>query len=516
MKTRLFYDWVPENFDFWILLSLAIMLAFNGGIPSTIYSYVIGAEGADSADLSMASYSYVAGLSIVLPLASRLKQLTNSKRILGACFLLLIFLNFALSEAGGPLPMVMISFLIGIVKMLATLEVVLAMIPMLMPKGERYQLYCTYYPLSLIFSPISGWLAAWLAGKMNWEFSFHEQNLFLFAGLMLIVGFVHSEKNIRKVPLFQYDWFGSIALAGCLLLTSFCLCYGQMYDWFASTHIQAGVAGAALFLVLFFQRSFRIKRPLVDISVLSYWKALAGIFVLFMLCVFFNTTSLLNPFLVIILRNNPQESAMVNLYGLPGYLTGSAICFFYYRKNTRYNAMAALACACYLLSNAWMFFLISGATASSDLVGPLFFRSMGAIVTYISTGLYLTRNLPPRLVPHITFIIVGLRSFGAPIFASTLFSNWMYRAQVQHIDRIAGRIDALDFMARSRGSGIFTSIRTQASLLAMRDIYGFLSMAGIVFLVILIVFPFHGSTKRIVFDWSNPANAGELVQSVPL
>lgn len=516
MINRIFYDWLPQKFDFWLLLFLNITMAFTSGIPTTITPYVIGAQSSVAADMSMASFAYYTGMACVFPVILRLKQFTNTKYILGCSYTAIIFLNFVLSQTNAPLVMVMASFAIGAIKMVATIEVVLSLIPILMPKGERYQLYCVYYPLAMVFGPLSGLIAAYFANSFNWEYSFHEQNLFLMIGLLVIIGFVHPKMAGKKIPLFQYDWLGTLLIIASLLLVCYVCCYGLMLNWYASVKIQAATLGALILLLLFLQLNLRIKRPIVNFKALHSWKVGAGIFLLFFFCLFFNTSSLTTPFLNIILKNNALESAHINTYGIPGYIAGSLLCFVYYKKFMNFSTMAAAACLLFLFSNIQMYTLTSSFAGPSDLFWPMFFRAMATIITYISVGIYITSNISLNAFNDVTMILIALRSLFIPLVASTLYSNLLYRRQIVHINQLANEMDGLNPYVEARNSAIINSVKTQASLLALRDIYGTLIIIGIVVLVIIIVFPFHGSQKRIVFNWQNPLHSKEVAQSIPV
>jgi DHA2 family multidrug resistance protein len=516
MNNRVFYDWVSPKLDLWLLLFLSIILSFNVGIQSTISVYVMGSQSAIPADLAMAGFAYFSGMACALPFTLRVQRFSSRKTLFCLIFPAVIFLNFILSVANQPLVMVMTCFAIGFIKMIATLMVVLALFPILMPKGERYQLYCMYYPLSLVFGPLSGLIAAYLSGYWNWKFSFHAQNLFLFAGLLVVIAFVNPRLKGKKIPLYQYDWMGTILLAAFMLLASYIFAYGVTEDWFASVKIQAATAGALVAFALFLQLSIRIKRPVFKFGFLSHWKPVIGVVLLFTFCLFFNTTALVSPFLDIILKNNPLESAQINTYVIPGYLTGTLLCFIYYRKFTNFNAMAAVACASYLVSNLLMYRLTSSFTGPSDLFPPMYFRAMATVITYISAGVYITTNIPVHFLDDITFVIIALRSLGAPIVASAIYSNWLYRGQVRHVNSLANDMDSMNLLIMDRSAGIITSVKTQASLLAIRDIYGVLIVAGIVLLVFIIVFPFHGSDKRTVIDWKNPFYGREAAQAIPM
>jgi hypothetical protein len=44
----------------------------------------------------------------------------------------------------------MATFFIGSAKIIVTMAIIGEMIPFLMPRGERYQLYAVYYPMTMI------------------------------------------------------------------------------------------------------------------------------------------------------------------------------------------------------------------------------------------------------------------------------------------------------------------------------------------------------------------------------
>ncbi|WP_317499207.1 hypothetical protein [Flavobacterium sp. DG1-102-2] len=514
MDNRIFFNRIPQKMDFWFLLFLNIILAFSSGIPTTIAPYLIGDQSAVPADVTMAGFAYFTGMACMFPIILRLKQFTNTKLILGCSFLALLFFNFLLSVSNAPLIMIMASFAIGCVKMLATLEIVLSLIPILMPKGERYQLYCIYYPLSMVFGPVSGLLAAYLADTVNWHYSFHEQNFFIFIGLLIIVLFVHPEKRSKKIPLVQFDWLGNIFLVISLLLMCYVMSYGLMQDWFASVKIQAATIGSIIALLTFLHSNMRNKRPIINFTTVASWHVLCGVFVLCCLCMLFNTGSLTSPFLAIVFKNNPLESAKINTYGTVGYLFGSFLCFLYYRKFMNFTPMAATACVLFLVSNLGMYYITTINASPNDLFLPMFFRAMATIITYISVGIYITSNIPLNYFNDVTMFLIAVRTLLVPVVASALYSNWHYHEQIKYTTRLANTMDALNPLVAVRNTQLVSSVKVQASLLALRDIYGALIIMSLVLLVIILFIPFHGSNKRIIFNWRDPLHGKEAAQAI--
>jgi len=266
--------------------------------------------------------------------------------------------------------------------------------------------------------------------------------------------------------------------------------------------------------VLFIRHSLIVKRPLMRFNFLRFWKPMLGVTLLLIFCLFFNTSSLINPFLNIILHSNPVESAKINTYVIPGYIAGALFGFLYYRRFTKFSIPAAVACASYLASNLIMYHLTSTFTEANSLFLPMFLRAFATVVTYISIGIYITTNIPYQFINDITVLIIMVRSLVSPLVATALYSNWLYRGSIRHLNSLADSMDRLNPYVEGRAAGVYNAARTQATLLALRDSYSILIVAGIVLLVFIIVFPFHGSDKRTVFNWRNPLHSNEVAQAV--
>ncbi|SEN22246.1 hypothetical protein SAMN05216436_11351 [bacterium A37T11] len=513
MSDRIFRSWVPQQLDFWLLLILATFLSFSNGIPTTISSYIIGSQSAISSDISMASYAYYTGMTCAMPLVFRVNNFTSKKNILLTVILILLPLNFVLATASDVLSMVMASFIVGAVKIFGSVCIIGELTPILMPKGERYQLYCVYYPLAILIPGVSGLVAAQIADTYFWEMSFHFQNLLLFIGLIIIICMTKQPTNKRYIPLYQYDFFGSVLMAISLLLIAFFSTYGMIENWYHSDHILIGTVSAIFFLTLFLNRNFHVKRKIFDFSAFKNRALPVTLLVLFMLGIFYANTSLFSAFMGIIVPGNPLKSAQASNYAVWGYIVGPILTYFYFKQTKNCKYIFAFAGLCYLISNVWMYLLINPQTNPDLLFYPMFFRGMALIISYITAGVYLGGNVPVKaFLPSVTFLIL-VRSFLVPIVWANTIANWYYHRQLVNMTSLAAGMDRMDPLIVSRGSGITKVMQNQASLLAMRDIYGALNIIGIVIIILILVFPFHSSSIRRIFNWRDRAQSKELVQA---
>ena len=198
MSNSLFRDWIPQKFKLSILLLIAVSLSFCSGIPSSIYTYIISDQAANSADLSMAMYAYCAGMVCSISLIFRLTIFMPKKRLIIFCLIILMFINLGLALNYAPLINVMLMFLFGCVKIILTMALISELMPFLMPTGERYQMYAIYYPMNLIFPIIGGLIAAYLA-RQHWELGYYFQTMMLFISLLV----VSKHSILKRSPYFN-------------------------------------------------------------------------------------------------------------------------------------------------------------------------------------------------------------------------------------------------------------------------------------------------------------------------
>jgi len=511
MKDSLFQSWVSERFRFPILLLVAITLSCNSGIPSTIYSFVIGDLSANSPDLAMAMYAYCAGMVCSIPLIFRLSGVIPKKTLIIVSILILMGINYALSLSDRPLVNVMLMFVFGCVKIIVTMALITELMPYLMPRGERYQMYAIYYPMNLVFPVIGGLIAVLLANHYYWELGFHFQNLMLFICLLFVL-ISFKTQSIKKIPLFQYDWLGTILLAASLLCFSFVCSYGVQNNWFYSESI---IRATVLFIILFtffVNRNFKKKRKVISFSALTDKGTFLTLLTVFILGMFYANSTLLNYLLNILAPNNPEKVAEINAYIIIGYLLGSLIVWLYFKQTKKCKAIFLFATACYLISNILLLGYINPTSNVELLILPVILRGIAVMVSFIATAVYLAANVSPKQFLHSIVLFLSVRTFLVTTFWST-FIGYVYNHQViVHQTRLSEITETNITLTRSS----LASFQTQTSLLALQDVYSYLVYANIAVLLIIVLLPYHSSTIRHIYNWGTKKNAKEIIQASPM
>lgn len=518
MKNRMFHSWVSARLDLPLLMIINVCIGFSSGISSSLAVYMVSGLSTNPADGSMCTYAYLSGMSVAFPLVQALTNFLHSRKLLCIACILLIFLNFVLSRTDSAPLMILCTFLIGMLRLVGIMIVLISLLPILMPKGERYQLYALYYPVSLIVSNISGAVLVHLADRFNWQFSFHFCNLLLFLVLIIAIILMHPHGKGRKIPLWKFDWFGLLLISICMLSTDYVLGYGQTEDWLKSGPIRLNIILTIILTVVFLYRNAFQKKPLIHFELLRYRNVWLGLLILFLLGAFYSVTGSLNTLMGITFRNNPLESADENLYIVPGYIAGSVLCFLYYRRHTRFRDMIVLCITCYLASNIMIYFAVDQQAGKNEFFLPLFLRGTAVIISYITIGLYVAAQVPAKKFPKVPVLLIFVRSYLATVLWSSMYSNYLYRAQQKMLQRMALWIDSNG----SPGTSIlyngnvpdYSTMRTQATMMAVKELYGWLTIAGLILLAFILFFPVYAEMDRRIFNWNKARNARDVAQTV--
>lgn len=525
MRNRLFHNWVNPKLDIWLLVVMSLCIGFTSGISTAISSYMVSDMAINPAAASMCSYSYMAGMAISYALFGKLRRYFSSRQILIAVCLLLIFLNFILTQTDSATIVVLATFLIGGARLTGSVLMVVSLTPILMPHGgQRFQMYCVYYPISLLSSPLSGIFQAILADQFGWHFSFHLSNLMLFFVLLLAVTLVNNKFHGRKIPLWKFDWFSLFLIAGWMLSFIYILSYGRTEDWFDSAHIRMATLLTVALLLLFLLRNALLKHKILEFDVLKTRNIWAGLSMMFLFCIFYTLTTPLNTWMSIAFKNNPIENAKVNTYPIYGYLLGAVICFLYYRKYNNFKVMIIFILLCYVISTCMLYLMIDTQTAPSMMSLPLVIRGVAILASYLTIGLYMAVDMSVQKFVVSRLMLIFVRTFLGPALFGSTFSIWMYYRSVQLTDKLASWSDQSNPLYQLRFQGVHTPnadplnayqvFHTQASLESIKELFGWACIIGIGLTIFLLFFPIYKKVDRELFYWRKFRDEEDIAAAV--
>ena len=295
-KRGLFAEWVPKPLQ---LLFIFIMLVtamsanalFLGNTSGMAGSLAIWPE-----DIMMANYAATIGMILVMPIIMRIKFRFKARHLMLLSFSGMALLSVICATTNEPAVLVAANLLFGGLKMLAMIEVIVPIMFMISPTGERAMFYSVFYPISISLGTLSSYLAALAAYNTNWQFVYIYSLMLLGLCLIIVAAFSHNAYGTKKVPLYGIDWLSPLLLAAALLSLDYVFSYGQVSDWLNSNKIQAAFLGFILPALLFVQRQLVVKRPFIDLAILKRKNVKGSIFFIFLVGIFFATSGIQSAF----------------------------------------------------------------------------------------------------------------------------------------------------------------------------------------------------------------------------
>jgi len=152
-----FATWVPKPLMLLLVIFIMFPLMSISGVYTSNAADMSGALAVYSEFLSMANNAGTIGMGLALLIVFRVKMRFRSKEIITACAIILALLSYMNGTTENPYLLVVGSFLIGFFKMFPMIEVLLPMMFILSPNGDKGKFYAIFYPISMGFGQLSSY-----------------------------------------------------------------------------------------------------------------------------------------------------------------------------------------------------------------------------------------------------------------------------------------------------------------------------------------------------------------------
>ncbi|TDE09229.1 MFS transporter [Dyadobacter psychrotolerans] len=470
----LFHDWVPKPVQLLLILIFAVVIFPANGIYSGNISDMVGSLGSLSEDIQMANNATTIGMMVVFPLLLRTKQYFRTKELVIGSLMMVSLLSIIAGNTDNAYILVFCSFLIGFFKMFGMIEVMLPIMFILSPGGDRGRFYALFYPFSIILGQLSGFFTTRLAYETNWQNAYVYMAMLLSGTALLAIIFMHNLRGSKKVPLYQFDWLGMVLLSICLLSVNYVLVYAKQQDWFSSLNIQAALAIFLTTLVGFIYLQSKLKRPYISLDVFYKKNVYNSLLMIFLMGMFMASSSIQSAFTTNVLHYDSPTNASLNLMMVPGIILGGLVSFIWFKKKWWLKSLALLGFGAYQSYAIYMYFLISPVIEIESLILPTILRGFAMCLLFVTIGFYNADKLQMAQMLSASAIMVAVRTFLGPAFFGAALSWAQYKLQLQHMTNLAGQMDSINPV----GPEIYGSIQMQAVLLASKELFGYIIMAG--------------------------------------
>lgn len=488
-RVMMFRDFIPDRIRVFLCLFFAVAFQFSGGIYLSSVSQMVGSLALMQEDIMMAGYASFVGMTIIFPILFRLKfRFTTRSILLFVCPALIVCNLITMHTDNMPL-LVGVCFLAGMLRMWGTFEALSNVQLSLTPTRNFAVFFPVVYMIVLGSIQLSGLLTVHLGYWADWRYMHWFIVGLLFVLWGLTAALTRHFRFMKPLPLFGIDWLGGVLWSIFLLSLIFVLEYGKFYDWFDSWQITVGTCLAVLSLALSIHRMLLQRHPYISLEAFKY-RNLTSLLVLFlMLCLFLATPNVLqNIFTGSILHYDVLNAVSLNWWNFAGTVLGCILAYqWHVRLHGGYKVPVFLGFALIVGYQCFMYFIIDPNMNIEWLYIPTMLRGAGYIILYISLTVYVTGIVPFQHFFQVLAILGFVRTGFGSVLGGTIYSRALQHIIPENFQTLSIELDAVNTaIDPSSFSGIYGEAMRQATLVSLKEMYGWVCIVGVLFLALIL------------------------------
>lgn len=483
-------DFVPDWLRFWSIILITLVYLFSGAIQLASAGQQVGGLSFLQEDTQMIGFSAFVGMNMIFPMLFRLRFRFSTKTILTAVTIILIICHLlTLYTVNVPL-LCFINFIAGTFRMLGAFETMVCIQLLITPTRS----YAVFY--AVIFFIVQGSAiffsaqVAYILHYLSW-YHLHIVIILLLIWTLLMVYFLFRQyRSMKKIPLYGIDWAGYALWCISLSLILFIAIYGKHYEWFHSPHIRWATVGLIGTLVLNLYHMFHVKRPYISLETWRYPNM--GKLVLLFLALYISLATpmtLQNSYMAGILKFDSIHIVLLNWFVLGGMLLSVGLCYVWFVRNKyRIKPMIFVGYACVVLYLLLIYCQIDPQTNIESFYVPAVLRGIGLLLLYIVLTLYIANIVPFKHNFQALCIMGFIRMSLGTVLGSSLIDNWMHYLTEKNSLLLSPELDSVNTVFQASGlSQVTQELSRQVMMVSMKEIYGYMAMAGILILIIILL-----------------------------
>ena len=485
----LFSDWVPKPVQLLMIVLLLIVVMPIGGVYTGNISFMVSGTGAMQEYFLWANYATTIGMGASMPVVLRLKLRFKVRDKVVILLVLLGLLSYVNATTQNPMVIVIVSLIIGFLKMIITIELFLPLMVML---GNRGVFYGVFYTFVLLLNQITAYYAVEISILYNYQQFFILASVLCFVLALLCWVLMHDQYFALKVPLHYIDWLSILLFVSTFMFSAYVFSFGKQQDWFNSKNIISASIAAFVSFALMAIRQLTLKRPYISFGIFTKSNVLHGLFMLLWLGMFLGTTSIQNIYSVGVLGYDQLTNAKLNLMMIPGILLAGIVAVFWFKKEFPLKMFIFSGFASMTGFVIIMYFSMVLEFNYDNWYLPMFLKGFGMGSLFISIWFYALDQLELNEMLAAIGLVLVWRTFLAVGIFSALFSWFQYQFQITSLGDSAVYMDGMTISPQTVVANMRT-IQLNAIIAANKKIFGYVIIAG--FGVMLYVITHHFGEK---------------------
>ena len=266
----MFHNWVPKFGMLLMSIVLLIAILLANPVNMGLVGQMVGSTGLMAEYFSWANYATSIGMAIAIPLIIRIKSRFRSKEIMVGSLVMMAFLSFVIATTGSPEVVIVSSLVFGMFKMVSMIEVIIPLMFIISPTGERGKFYSIFYPFVIVLAQMGGMTTSGAALGIGWQLVHMYTSAILLVLALVCIVIMHNQRFSRKMPLYQIDWLSIVLFIGSLMGMAYVMAFGKQQAWFLSSTITYTLIGSIVLLVFLIIRQQGRKRPYLNSLLYTY------------------------------------------------------------------------------------------------------------------------------------------------------------------------------------------------------------------------------------------------------
>ncbi len=482
-------NFVPEKVKPWILFNFFIIYQFSGGVYMAAVAEMSGSLALMHEDILMAGYASLVGLGLTFTIMLRLKFRFSTKTSLLGSGVGLIACNLICMNTSSVPVLVATCFVAGIFRMWGTFTCNSSIQLWVTPKRDMAVWFCYIQVCVQGFIYLSGLTTIYIAFLTKWEYMYW---FIIGAQLCLIlitfVTFRHY-RHMPKLPLFGIDWLGALLWGITILCVIFVLNYGEHYDWYQSTEIWMGTIFGLTALALNLWRASFVRHPYIANNTWLFRPVWLTFLLFIVVEILISPSGLFERiYTEVILGYDSLNLVSLNWVIVLGTVLGAVFAYqtFALRKWT-FKTMTLIGFLLIIGYLLVMYFIIDYNLPKEMLIFPIMLRGAGYIliaITFITALMEVPFSNFWQSLTVQSFISACCGALVGEAFLTQVFKIVMKKNEML----LEANLDNVNLIVRHIPvDTLYGKLQQQAVLVSMKEIYGWLCIAGLFCLMMFLL-----------------------------
>lgn len=484
-------NYIPRRLKPWLFIFFVLIVQFSGGVYLAAASEMVGTTALMQEDILMAGYASLVGMAINFAVMFRIKFRFSTRTQLLASAIVLIAANLICAYTASVPVLVATCFVAGWFRMQATFACNSTIQLWLTPVRDMAIFFCYVYIVVDSVIQLSGIATVYTAFFSQWEYMHWIMTGLLALMMLMVMILVRPVRAPMFIPLLGIDWIGAVLWSIFMLCFTFVCVYGNYFDWWDAIEIRGAVLTGTACLGINLWRATFLHHPYISLAAMRNRNVIraTGIYL-----VFFTLLATEHVFehsyAANILGFDDTNLIDLNWYVFAGIIVGCAFTYFTFAlRKWRYKTMTAIGFALAAVYLAYFYFLIDYGVEKEMLFIPLVARGVASVIISI---VFLTSivqsGLPFMVFPQ----ALTINGFTGAVMGATLgpalIGEWLRHVMARNA-MLAGS-NIVDFNPAVSGFSfgqLYGIVQTQALVVSMKEIYGWLLMVALASLLVILV-----------------------------